>query len=109
MATDDTGAFGPERFLALERRVARLEREMDIEFRRPWPEPGPHAFGKPSLLHLRGVHCDMQAVAYYALRICRYDFGVPTTGGVRTQAMQEDLVRRKKSKTMNISFSGSIR
>lgn len=101
-----------EQLGALERALANIERELDSAHKLiarirgglaegGIPPEGPFALSARSLERLRGVHPDLLAVVHYAIRITPVDFGIPETGGVRTEEMQRDLVSRGKSGTMN--------
>ena len=57
-----------------------------------------YVFSERSLNNLRGVHKDLVTVCYKALEITKQDFTI--IEGLRTQARQQELVRRGFSKTM---------
>lgn len=65
------------------------------------PKPGPYRFSPRSVLNMQGVHPNLVACAFYALRTSPLDFGIPDTGGVRTEATQRRLVESGASQTMN--------
>lgn len=88
--------------LSLEQRVAILEKQVAELHGNDWfPPPGPHHFSTGSLVNMRGVHPNLVACAFYALRTCPYDFGIPDTGGVRSRQTQQELVDAGASRTMN--------
>lgn len=55
-------------------------------------------FGSRSLSILEEVHSDIQRVAHRAIQITPIDFGIPSTGGLRTAEVQNELFRNGKSK-----------
>lgn len=87
-----------QRISDLEARVDRLESPADKFY---LPEPGPFRFSSRSATNMQGVHPNLVACAFYALRTCDVDFGIPTTGGVRSAEMQRELVQKGASRTMN--------
>lgn len=54
--------------------------------------------GEKSLKNLEGVHPRMLRVVQRAIQITTVDFGIPSTGGVRTAAQQKVLFDAGKSK-----------
>ena len=50
-----------------------------------------YAFGKNSIRHRRGVDKRLGEISNLALQISIIDFGIPSTGGVRTAAEQRKL------------------
>lgn len=55
-------------------------------------------FSQSSLTTLKSVNDSLQIIAIKALEICPLDFGIPSTGGLRTEAQQNILFRNGKSK-----------
>ena len=47
--------------------------------------------------HMLGVHPDLIEITELALLISTIDFGIPSTGGLRTAECQNDLYRDNKS------------
>lgn len=51
-----------------------------------------------SLDHMEGVHDELEAVCHRALALSSIDFGIPSTGGLRTAREQQALYQLGKSK-----------
>ena len=63
-------------------------------------------FSKKSVEHMKGVHPDLIIIFTEAIKNSQIDFGVPSTGGLRTEREQSKLFQDKKSKCdgfLNIS------
>lgn len=54
-------------------------------------------FGANSLKHQEGVDPRLIQIAHRALELSSVDFGIPETGGLRSEAVQQHLYRRGKS------------
>jgi len=54
--------------------------------------------GENSIKNMEGVEFSLKQVTYRALVISKVDFGIPSTGGLRTQAEQKALFAAGKSK-----------
>ena len=57
-----------------------------------------YKFSQSSINNMRGVDPQLVKVAYEALKISRIDFGIPSTGGLRTSDEQNQLYIDGKSK-----------
>ena len=55
-------------------------------------------FSKSSIKNMEGVHPDLQLIFKTALAVSPIDFGVPSTGGVRTAEAQHELFLKGASK-----------
>lgn len=55
-------------------------------------------FGKSSQRNMHGVHHDLIKAAELAITLSNVDFGIPSTGGLRTAAEQNELFLDNKSK-----------
>lgn len=53
-----------------------------------------YKFSKKSLKALSGVDCRLQSLMYATLSSSPYDFGIPSTGGLRTSEEQNDLYKK---------------
>ena len=54
--------------------------------------------GEASIRHMEGVDFNLKQVAYRALTLSKIDFGIPSTGGLRTTEQQQELYKTGKSK-----------
>ncbi len=54
--------------------------------------------GENSIKNMEGVEFKLKQVAYRALTISKVDFGIPSTGGLRTEEAQKLLFSAGKSK-----------
>ncbi|MGQ1911241.1 hypothetical protein ACT3CE_15825 [Marinifilum sp. RC60d5] len=57
-----------------------------------------YKFGKQSKARLLEVHILLQKLAHATLEQSKYDFGIPSTGGLRTAEMQNELYKKGFSK-----------
>lgn len=48
-------------------------------------------FGKRSVEHMQGVDHRLVAIAYRAIQLTPFDFGIPSSGGLRTASEQKEL------------------
>lgn len=48
--------------------------------------------------NMAGVHEDLKRIAERAIEITKVDFGIPSTGGLRTSEQQNDLFKKGVSK-----------
>lgn len=53
---------------------------------------------KNSIKNMDGIHIDLKTVIHRAIEITKIDFGIPSTGGKRTQDEQHALFKDGKSK-----------
>ena len=51
-----------------------------------------------SIQHMSGINMDLRHVADRAIKITKVDFGIPSTGGIRSAEMQNELFKDGKSK-----------
>jgi len=47
---------------------------------------------------MSGIHIDLRRVADRAIQLTKIDFGIPSTGGIRSAEMQNELFKAGKSK-----------
>ena len=57
-----------------------------------------YSFSKNSIKHMSGVHPDLIKLANRAIEISFIDFGVPYSGGIRTDEQQNSLFKAGASK-----------
>ncbi len=60
-------------------------------------------FSENSIKNMEGVEFDLKQVAYRALTISKVDFGIPSTGGLRTEEQQKLLFSKGKSKADGVN------
>ncbi len=60
-------------------------------------------FSEASIKHMENIEFDLKQVAYRALTLSKVDFGIPSTGGLRTEEQQKLLFSEDKTSVNGIS------